>query len=58
VNGFLLGRYSSSGPQSTLYVPAGALAKGANRLVIVEIERVVTPEARFVSEPELGPREE
>lgn len=58
VNGFLLGRYGSSGPQRTLFVPAGALMTGRNTLVIIEIERSVTPEARFVAAPDLGPREE
>jgi beta-galactosidase len=58
VNGFLLGRYWSNGPQRTLYVPAAALQAGENALVVVELDRVVDPIARFVAEPDLGPREE
>ncbi|MFB7883086.1 beta-galactosidase family protein [Microbacterium sp. NPDC056057] len=58
VNGFLLGRYWSSGPQRTLYVPAAALTAGENVVVVVELDRVTEAEARFVAEPDLGPLEE
>ncbi|MDQ7877058.1 beta-galactosidase [Microbacterium sp. QXD-8] len=58
VNGFLLGRYWSSGPQRTLYVPAAALHAGENSVVVIELDRVTDAVARFVAEPELGPREE
>lgn len=58
VNGFLLGRYWSSGPQRTLYVPAAALHEGENSLVVIELDRVADAHARFVAEPDLGPREE
>ena len=58
VNGFLLGRYWSSGPQRTLYVPAAALHAGENSLVVIELDRVTDAVARFVAEPDLGPREE
>ncbi|MFK4836448.1 beta-galactosidase family protein [Microbacterium sp. ZW T2_14] len=58
VNGFLLGRYWSSGPQRTLYVPAAAVRAGENSIVVIELDRVTDPVARFVAEPELGPREE
>ncbi|KAF2420799.1 beta-galactosidase family protein [Microbacterium sp. B35-30] len=58
VNGFLLGRYWSSGPQRTLYVPAAALHAGENSLVVIELDRVTDTVARFVAEPDLGPREE
>ncbi|WP_194409981.1 glycoside hydrolase family 35 protein [Microbacterium cremeum] len=59
VNGFLLGRYWSNGPQRTLYVPAAVVSGGANTVVMIELDRVVTePLVRFVSSPDLGPREE
>ncbi|MBD3943078.1 beta-galactosidase [Microbacterium sp. NEAU-LLC] len=58
VNGFVLGRYWSNGPQRTLYVPAAALRAGENTLVVIELDRVVEPVVRFVAAPELGPREE
>ncbi|MGX5770278.1 glycoside hydrolase family 35 protein [Microbacterium trichothecenolyticum] len=58
VNGFLLGRYWSNGPQRTLYVPAAALHEGENALVMVELDRVTEAEACFVAEPDLGPLEE
>ena len=58
VNGFLLGRYWSSGAQRTLYVPAAALHAGENSLVVIELDRVTDAHAHFVAEPDLGPREE
>jgi beta-galactosidase len=58
INGFVLGRYWSNGPQRTLYVPAAALRAGENSLVVIELDRVVEPVVRFVAEPGLGPREE
>jgi len=58
VNGFLLGRYWSNGPQRTLYVPAAALREGENTVVMVELDRVANPVVRFVAQPDLGPREE
>nr|WP_198426085.1 beta-galactosidase family protein [Microbacterium ureisolvens] len=54
VNGFLLGRYWSSGPQRTLYVPAAALQAGENVLVVIELDRVADAQARFVARPDLG----
>ena len=58
VNGFVLGRYWSNGPQRTLYVPAAALGPGDNTVVVIELDRVADPVVRFVAEPDLGPREE
>jgi len=58
VNGFLLGRYWSSGPQRTLYVPSAAVTAGENTLVMVELDRVTDAVVRFVAAPDLGPLEE
>lgn len=58
VNGFLLGRYWSSGPQRTLFVPAAALVAGENTIVVIELDRVADPIARFVAQPDLGQRDE
>ncbi|GAA5195645.1 beta-galactosidase family protein [Microbacterium jejuense] len=58
VNGFVLGRYWSNGPQRTLYVPAAALVAGANTVVMIELDRVAEPVVRFVDAPALGPLEE
>jgi beta-galactosidase len=57
VNGFLLGRYWSVGPQQTLYVPAPLLRTGRNTVTILELhtsgDRIeLRPEA------ELGPTEQ
>lgn len=53
INGFNLGRYRSMGPQQTLYVPAGVLRKGTNKLEIVDMYPSDKPEAELVSEPVL-----
>ncbi|MFJ2502651.1 beta-galactosidase family protein [Microbacterium sp. NPDC087592] len=58
VNGFFLGRYWRNGPQRTLYVPATATREGRNRLVVLELEQVLAPVARFVEAPALGVTEE
>lgn len=57
VNGFCLGRYWRRGPQQTLFVPAPLTHAGTNRLVVLELEVMAPPEARFVSGPVLGPTE-
>ncbi|MFF3627445.1 beta-galactosidase family protein [Streptomyces sp. NPDC002164] len=49
VNGFGLGRYWSSGPQRTLYVPGPVLREGANEVWVLELEDAGAPYA------ELGP---
>jgi beta-galactosidase len=54
VNGFNLGRYWSSGPGTTLYVPAPLLRRGENELVLFETLAAAEPVARFVAAPELG----
>ena len=58
VNGFFLGRYWRNGPQRTLYVPAPATHAGENRIVVLELEHLLTPLAEFVSGPSLGDTEE
>ncbi len=58
VNGFFLGRYWSSGPQRTLYVPGPVTRAGENTLVLVELDQVGEPVARFVASPDLGHVEE
>lgn len=58
VNGFFLGRYWRNGPQRTLYVPQPVTRAGANGLVVLELEQVVDPVARFVENPSLGATEE
>ncbi|MDQ0726132.1 beta-galactosidase family protein [Microbacterium sp. W4I20] len=58
VNGFFLGRYWRNGPQRTLYVPAPATLAGSNRLVVLELEHVLAPRAKFVPALSLGVTEE
>jgi beta-galactosidase len=58
VNGFFLGRYWRNVPQETLYVPAPVLRAGANEIVVLELEQVLAPVARFVAQPALGQLEE
>lgn len=57
VNGFLLGRYWSRGPQHTLYVPGGQLRAGANRFTVLEFHALTVPELSFLARPSLGPVE-
>ncbi|WP_405612050.1 glycoside hydrolase family 35 protein [Streptomyces sp. NBC_00076] len=38
INGFNLGRYSSAGPQETLYVPGPVLREGVNEVWVLEYE--------------------
>lgn len=54
LNGFCVGRYWGIGPQRTLYLPAPLTAAGNNSLVIIELEAVVEPTVRFVSQALLG----
>ncbi|WP_328496951.1 beta-galactosidase [Streptomyces sp. NBC_00414] len=43
LNGFNLGRYWSTGPQSSLYVPGPALRKGTNEIWLLELETAAPP---------------
>jgi beta-galactosidase len=58
VNGFFLGRYWRNGPQRTLFVPSPATQPGANRLVVLELENLLSPRADFVEGLRLGDTEE
>ena len=58
VNGFCLGRYWRRGPQHTLFVPGPLVAADANDLVVLELEVMPDPTARFVAGPSLGPHAE
>jgi beta-galactosidase len=58
VNGFCLGRYWRRGPQRTLFVPGPVLQPGRNELVVLELDVLADPTARFVAEPSLGPLED
>ena len=51
VNGFLVGRYESTGPITTTYIPAALLKKGENRIEILELEKLNTPSAESLSAP-------
>jgi beta-galactosidase len=58
VNGFCLGRYWRRGPQRTLFVPGPVLRPGRNELVVLELDVLADPTARFVAGPSLGPLED
>jgi len=58
VNGFCLGRYWRRGPQRTLFVPGPVLRPGRNELVVLELDVLADPTARFVAGACLGPLEE
>ncbi|MBW8750391.1 MAG: beta-galactosidase [Propionibacteriales bacterium] len=57
VNGFCLGRYWRRGPQETLFVPGPVVHEGSNELVVLELDVMADPIARFVAGPSLGPLE-
>ncbi|MBT0770947.1 beta-galactosidase [Kineosporia sp. J2-2] len=57
VNGFDLGRYWRRGPTRTLYVPGPVTRAGVNRIVVLELEAMAEPVARFVEGLSLGQTE-
>ncbi|MFF3028707.1 beta-galactosidase family protein [Microbacterium sp. NPDC057944] len=58
LNGFFLGRYWRNGPQRTLYAPSPATRSGENRLVVLELEQLLSPTAGFLPGLSLGVTEE
>lgn len=54
INGFNLGRYWERGPQETLYVPAPVLRCGANEIVVLEQEELLTEAVQFSPVHQLG----
>ncbi|MCD2443014.1 beta-galactosidase [Agromyces sp. SYSU K20354] len=54
INGSMIGRYWSAGPQRTLYVPAPFLTAGANEIIVLELHGAARPTLRFVARPDLG----
>lgn len=57
VNGFCLGRYWHRGPQHTLYVPGPVVRRGANELVVLELDTMASRTADFTASASLGPLE-
>lgn len=57
INGFLLGRYWSIGPQQTLYCPAPLLRSGPNVLTVLEQEHLGST-CELLPAPVLGPPEQ
>ncbi|WP_331754485.1 beta-galactosidase (plasmid) [Streptomyces sp. NBC_00012] len=58
INGFLLGRYWSRGPQASLYVPAPVLVPGANEVTVLELHASGTRHVHLRDTPSLGATEE
>ncbi|MFC0623057.1 glycoside hydrolase family 35 protein [Kribbella deserti] len=56
-NGFCLGRYWRRGPQATLFVPGPLVRPGLNELVVLELDVLADPTARFGPRLSLGPVE-
>ncbi|NUU22253.1 MAG: beta-galactosidase [Streptomycetaceae bacterium] len=54
LNGFLLGRYWSAGPQRALYAPAPLWRTGGNELVLLELDRPRVAAAEIRDAPDLG----
>jgi beta-galactosidase len=58
VNGFLLGRFWSAGPQRTLYIPGPVTKAGRNEIVVLTLDAASAATANFVPSALLGPTEE
>jgi beta-galactosidase len=55
INGFCLGRYWERGPQRRLYLPWPLLRRGANEIIVLELDRPDGPGPLLVrDEPDLG----
>lgn len=54
VNGQPLGRFWNIGPQRTLYLPAPWLRKGANEIVVFDLEGKANPTVPFLAHSILG----
>lgn len=57
LNGFLLGRYWSVGPQETLYAPAPLWNRGVNEVVVLDVDGLGTS-VEIREQPSFGPPEE
>ena len=57
LNGFLLGRYWSRGPQATLYAPAPLWKAGANEIVVLDTD-ALPASVDLRERPDYGPAEE
>jgi beta-galactosidase len=54
VNGHSLGRFWNIGPQKTLYLPGPWLTKGANEVVVFDMDAVPFATLEGVTKPNLG----
>ncbi|MGM0920360.1 MAG: glycoside hydrolase family 35 protein [Bacillota bacterium] len=54
INGFNLGRYWSTGPQRTLYLPGPLLKEKDNTITVLELEGTTTEKITLVGRPKLG----
>ena len=55
INGEMIGRYTSAGPASTLYIPAPLLRAGLNEVNVLELCSTATGSMSLVDRPDLGP---
>ncbi len=51
INGFNLGRFFNAGPQQTLYVPAGVLKAGKNRICVFDLYPSSSPRVELIDTP-------
>ncbi|BCJ70650.1 hypothetical protein CS0771_01940 [Catellatospora sp. IY07-71] len=54
INGHLLGRYWSVGPQRTLYVPRPLLRAGRNEVVVLDLDAAELSTVDLHTAPHLG----
>lgn len=58
INGFVLGRYWTIGPQQTLYVPKSLLIQGENQVIIFEQHEVKQPSFELISHHNITKKQE
>lgn len=58
INGFVLGRHRSRGPQTTLYIPGPVLKAGRNEITVLELHASTTRTVELPGTPDLGPSED
>jgi beta-galactosidase len=54
INGHAMGRFWNIGPQKTLYVPGSWLKKGANEIVVFDVEGAMDHTVQGLTKPNLG----
>jgi beta-galactosidase len=54
INGHAMGRFWNIGPQKTLYIPGPWLKKGANEVIVFDVDGHLSPTLEGLTKPNLG----